>query len=174
MTRYSAEELFRMAEAVERDGMSFYRQAAAVVSDPELAGLLNELASWEGKHHERFATMRAELPPEARRGIGPGNPVEEHAADYLQAWVDGKVFPGSLQPGGELPPLTVPEDVLDYALTREKETIVFFLTLQAQVPTYCGQDRIRDIIDEELNHVYILERMRRERPGLLAAREGQG
>jgi rubrerythrin len=163
MIRYNAEELFRMAESVERDGMRFYRQAAQNVDSPELAELLSQLADWEGRHDTQFAAMRADLPEAATRGTGPGDPVEEHAADYLQAFVDGKVFPSPSRTSGfEYPRLAEPEEVLAYAIGREKDTIVFFLTLQQQVPRYRGQDRIQGIIDEELKHVHILEGKRRE------------
>ena len=57
MIRYNAEELFRMAESVERDGRQFYRQAAQAVASPDLARLLNELADWEAKHEMRFAEI---------------------------------------------------------------------------------------------------------------------
>lgn len=163
MIRYNAEELFRMAESVERDGMRFYRQAAQTVESPELARMLTELAEWEAKHEQRFADLRNELPETASRGNGPGDPVEEHAADYLQAFVDGKVFPDpSRTRGFEHPNLVESDDVLAYAIGREKDTIVFFLTLQQQVPRYRGRDQIQAIIDEELKHVHILERKRRE------------
>lgn len=162
MITYNAEELFQMAEAVEHEGRRFYRQAAAAVGNPELAELLNQLAEWEGKHEERFAAMRAELPESARHETGPGDPVEEHAADYLHAFVDGKVFPGVLRPGDSPPPLATPSDVLGYALAREKDTIIFFLTLQAQVPKYWGRERIQGIIEEELKHVHLLEHQRRK------------
>lgn len=174
MIRYNAEELFRMAESVERDGRQFYRQAAQAVGCPDLARLLNELADWEGKHEERFAAMRAELPESASREPGPGDPLEEHAADYLQAFVDGKVFPGPSRTAGfAFPQLADPAAVLAYAIGREKDTVVFFLTLQQQVPKFRGQERIQAIIDEELKHVHILERKRREIRPTDAAPGGQ-
>ncbi len=77
--------------------------------------------------------------------------------------MDGKIFPDPARIGrSDFPNLQVPEDVLNYALSREKDTIVLFLTVQGQVPKFWGQDRIRAIIDEELKHVHILERKRRE------------
>jgi rubrerythrin len=171
MVKYNAEELFRMAESVERDGMCFYRQAARDVQNPEVAGLLTQLADWEGRHEQQFAAMRADLPEAASREAGPGDPVEEHAADYLQAFVDGKVFPSPSRTSGfEYPRLAGADEVLTYAVGREKDTIVFFLTLQQHVPKYRGQDRIQGIIDEELKHVHILEGKRRE---LQAASGGQ-
>lgn len=163
MIRYNAEELFQMAESVERDGAAFYREAAQATNNQDLVDLLTQLADWEDRHRQRFAAMRNELPPEAQHEAGPGDPVEEHAADYLQAFVDGKVFPDPTRAErSSYPNLEVPEDVLDYALGREKDTIVFFLTVQGQVPKFWGHDRIRAIIDEELKHVHILEQKRRE------------
>ena len=155
MTRYSADELFQMAESVEQDGMRFYRAAADRMAEPRLKSLLAELAEWEGRHRERFAALRHELPPEARQDDGPGDPVEEHAEDYLRAYVEGRIFPAAR------PDLASPEEVLAFAIGREKDTIVFFLTVQAQVPKFRGRDRIQAIVEEELKHVHILERERR-------------
>lgn len=163
MITYNAEELFRMAESVERDGMHFYRQAAQTIESADLASLLTQLADWEEKHEQRFSTLRKELPESASRESGPGDPVEENAAGYLQAFVNGKVFPPPSRTSGfDHPTLVKPDEVLAYAIGREKDTIVFFLTLQQQVPKYRGRDQIQAIIDEELKHVYILEGKRRE------------
>lgn len=174
MTRYNAEELFRMAESVEREGMRFYRQMAQTVEHPEVRNLLSELADWEAKHEKLFAAMREELPETARQEPGPGDPLEEHAADYLQAFIEGKVFPGpSRTEGFEYPTLADLDALLNYAIGREKDTIVFFLTIQRQVLKYRGQERIAAIIDEELKHVHILERKRRELAGATTAGRGQ-
>ncbi len=81
MIRYNAEELFQMVESVERDGASFYREAAQATGNHGMAEMLNQLADWEDRHRQRFAAMRAELPPQAQHETGPGYPVEEHAAD---------------------------------------------------------------------------------------------
>jgi rubrerythrin len=160
MIRYNADELFQMALAVERHGEAFYRSAAENVDDEELSTLLTTLAEWEVRHEKRFAEIRSKLPARATRDHTPGDPEEEHAGDYLAAFADGKVFPAKADIDFASADVL---QLLDYALGREKDTIVFFLTMIQHVPEHWGHDQVRAIVDEELKHVHILTRERAKR-----------
>ena len=56
---FNADEVFEMAEQIERNGARFYRTAAEKF--PEVNPLLLELAAMEDKHEKTFAAMRSEL-----------------------------------------------------------------------------------------------------------------
>ncbi|MFW6367398.1 MAG: ferritin-like domain-containing protein [bacterium] len=163
MIRYNAEELFQMAESVERDGALFYRRAAEASDSPDTSELFTRLADWEEKHEKLFAELRQSLPDSARHEDGPGDPVEEHAAAYLQAFVDGKVFPAPswATAAGETP-AAVPRSALEFALDREKDTIILFLTMQEHVPKYWGREQVQKIVAEELKHVHMIEAQLRD------------
>ena len=156
--RYSAEEIFQMAESVEREGARFYRLAAKNSENAETKAFFNRLADWETRHEKLFAALRSDLPHAARHEDGPGDPIEEHAADYLRAFVDGKVFPHPPRLADSGESITAdPVKALEFALGREKDTIILFLTLQEQVPKYWGREKVQQIVAEELKHVHMIE-----------------
>lgn len=163
MIRYNAEELFEMAESVERAGASFYRRAAEAGGNPDATALFARLADWEEKHEKLFAELRRSLPESARHEDGPGDPIEEHASDYLKAFVDGKVFPDPTRATAAGEDLAAdPGRAIEFALTREKDTIILFLTMQEHVPKYWGREQVRKIVTEELKHVHMLEAQLRQ------------
>ena len=62
---FSANEIFEMAEQLERNGAKFYRTSAEGVKDPASRDLLQSLADMEDTHEKTFASMRASLSDEA-------------------------------------------------------------------------------------------------------------
>ena len=58
---FSADEIFEVAEQLERNGAKFYRDASAKVSDADAKALLNQLATMEDDHLKTFQDMKAEL-----------------------------------------------------------------------------------------------------------------
>ena len=62
MTRaFNAFEVFEIAEQIERNGAAFYRKAAGLFDQPQLVRMFLDLARWEAKHEEVFASMRRQL-----------------------------------------------------------------------------------------------------------------
>jgi len=153
--RFNADEVFRIAERIEENGARFYRAAAKAVPE-ESAGMFYDLAAWEDQHLKTFAAMREKL-SDAARGETAWDPDDEAAA-YLQAVADGSVFDLGEEPlaaVGENPTI---EDILRFALQREKDSITFYVGLQHLAPGRLGKDDIDRIIREEMSHVSLLTR----------------
>ena len=55
---FNADNVFEMAEQIERNGALFYRQAANDVADPDAKQFLLDLAAMEDDHEKTFAVMR--------------------------------------------------------------------------------------------------------------------
>jgi len=47
---FNADEIFEMAEQIERNGASFYRKSAESIDDPAEKKLLLDLAAMEDEH----------------------------------------------------------------------------------------------------------------------------
>ncbi|MDY6971560.1 MAG: ferritin family protein [Thermodesulfobacteriota bacterium] len=154
----NADEIFEMAEQIEKNGAEFYRQAAGSISDAPVRQLLLDFASMEDEHLEVFASMRAELSDQERRStvFDP----EGEAAQYLRALADLRVFDKAAKEDfillEDLSEQEKAKQVFRGAIAREKESIVFYLGMKELVPEKLGKNRIDNIIREEMKHVRML------------------
>jgi len=87
---FNANEVFEMAEQMERNGGKFYRTSAESAEDPDSKKFLLELAEMEDQHERTFKSMRAELTA-AEKASTVFDPQGE-AALYLRALADTRVF----------------------------------------------------------------------------------
>jgi len=152
MMRYdfNADEVFEMAEQMERNGDKFYKSAAATVDDEAHKKLLLELAAMEVDHEKTFKAMRNDLKV-AEKSATVFDP-EGEAALYLRALVDTRVF---FEKEVDVSSM---ENILKAAIEAEKDSIVFYLGMKNAVPEKLGQDRIEGIIKEEMGHIRLLSR----------------
>jgi len=153
---YSAQEIFVMAEQIERNGARFYRRAAESTEMSGSRQFLLELAEMEDKHEQTFARMKSELGDHAEADLilDP----DDQAAAYLQAMADGHVFDVRANPAELLTGSETMEEILKTAIGLEKDSIVFYLGMKQIVPENLGRDKIEWIITEEMRHVTILSK----------------
>ena len=147
---FSADEIFEMAEQMERNGQQFYNAAAAAVQGEGHKKLLLELAGMEVDHEKTFKAIRAELTQKEKQ-TNVFDP-EGDAALYLKALVDTRVF---FQKEMDVSSM---EKILKAAIEAEKDSIVFYLGMKNAVPEELGRGRLDDIIKEEMGHVRQLSR----------------
>ena len=75
---FNADEVFEMAEQIERNGAKFYRKAAENIADADEKKLLIHLAEMEDDHEKTFKTLRAEL-VENEKAVTTFDPESEAA-----------------------------------------------------------------------------------------------
>ncbi len=151
---FNADEIFEMAEQIERNGANFYRKVAGTADEAEVRRVLLDLAAMEDEHEKTFAAMRAQLSAEQRISI-TFDP-EGEAAMYLQAMADGYVFDVRTDPSELLTGEEGLADILHTAIGLEKDSIVFYLGIRDLVPEKFGKGKINDIIKEEMGHITTL------------------
>jgi rubrerythrin len=151
----NADEVFQMAEQIERNGARFYRKAAGT-AEGEPREIMLKFAAMEDEHERTFQALRAQLPDEARQPMvfDPDNEV----GLYLKAMADGYVFDTREDPAATLIGGQSVHDIFRVALGREKESVVFYEGLKQMVPGEAGKDKIDRIIVEELAHIGIISR----------------
>ncbi|MFZ0240054.1 MAG: ferritin family protein [Desulfobacterales bacterium] len=147
---FNADEIFEMAEQMERNGEKFYKNAAGAIDDAAHKTLLLELAAMEIDHEKTFKAMRSDLKA-AEKGATVFDPDGE-AALYLRALADTRVFFEKKIDVSSM------EKILKAAIEAEKDSIVFYLGMKNAVPDKLGQDRIEGIIKEEMGHIRLLSR----------------
>jgi len=147
---FNADDVFDMAEQIEKNGAAFYRKAAADVSDPDAKAFLLDLAAMEDDHEKTFSAMRKKL-SSAEKTQTVFDPNGE-AASYLKALADTRIF---FQKEIDT---TSMQAILKAAILAEKDSIVFYLGMKDLVPEGLGQTRLDDIIKEEMSHINLLSR----------------
>ena len=151
---FNADEIFEMAEQMERNGAKFYRKIAEVYASGQQHKILLELAAMEEQHEKTFAAMREEL-SELESTETVFDP-DDQAALYLRAFADGYVFDIKLDPSKHLSGKETMEDIIWMAIEIEKDSIVFYTGIKEKVPERLGKSKVDSIIKEEMGHVTIL------------------
>lgn len=151
---FNIDEIFEIAEQIERNGANFYRKAAKSFDDEKSKGMLLELAEMEDEHEKSFAGMRRDFAKEKK--LAEAFDPEGEAALYLKAIADGYVFKVDEDPSDMLTGKERMEDILVMAIILEKDSIVFYTGIRDIVPEELGKDKMSDIIAEEMEHVTLL------------------
>ena len=154
--QFNADEVFEMAEQIERNGARFYRKAADGAAGETAREFMLRLAAMEDEHEKTFADMRATLSAPERKPM-VFDP-EGETGIYLDAMADGYVFDVRTDPSEKLSGDESVEDVLKTAIGLEKESVVFYEGMKQMVPDDAGKGKLDGIIREELGHIALLSR----------------
>ena len=147
---FNADEIFAIAEQIERNGANFYRMAAENITDVDKKKLLIQLAEMEDDHEKTFKNLRAEL-GENERVMTTFDP-EGESESYLSALADTRVFYEKEVDTNSL------KEIFKTAITAEKDYIVFYLGMKDVVPSHMGKQKLDGIIQEEMSHIRLLSR----------------
>ena len=147
---FNADDIFEIAEQLERNGAKFYRNAADGISDPASKAFLLKLAVMEDEHEKTFHSLRTTLTGEEKAPT-VFDPQDE-AVLYLKALADTRVFFEKEMAGTSM------KEILKSAIEAEKDSIVFYLGMKDAVPEKSGRNKIETIIKEEMGHIRILSR----------------
>ncbi len=147
---FNADEIFEMAEQIERNGASFYRKSAELIADPAEKKLLLDLAAMEDEHEKTFADLRAGLSKKEK--VATVFDPEGEISLYLRALADTRVF---FEKKIDTPSI---EDIFKEAILAEKDSIVFYMGMKEMVPENLGKAKIDAIIKEEMNHIKLLSK----------------
>lgn len=147
---FNADEIFEMAEQMERNGAKFYSEAAQNIPAGKNRDLLLRLAEMEVEHEKTFVEMRNSLTDKDRQNsvFDP----EGETVQYLKALVDTRVFFKK-----EIDATSM-RDILKEALLAEKDAIVFYLGMKDLVPEARGKSHLEHIIKEEMEHIKLIGR----------------
>ena len=152
---FNADEIFAMAEQIERNGAAFYRLAAKQF--PAQQRLLTIIAEQEDQHCATFSALRRQLASKDREAItfDPGQEAEA----YLRAMADRRVVDVSRRPKDVIKGAESFADILGIAIGMEKDAIVFYGGMQDMVPPALGRDKLDLIIKEEKKHIVFLNQL---------------
>jgi len=147
---FNADEIFEIAEQIERNGAKFYRTAANNIPDSNKKKLLIDLAEMEDEHEQTFKNMRKEL-TEDEKILTTFDPNGE-SEGYLRALADTRVF------YEKKINTTSFKEILTSAIAAEKDSIVFYIGMKDVVPAHLGKEKLDGIIKEEMSHIRLLSK----------------
>ena len=151
MVQFNADEIFEIAEQIERNGAAFYHRAAEGAPE-RCARTLRRLADMEVEHQKTFHQMRQQVAGAVAESYDP----DGTAAMYLRALAEGRVFDLRSNPAAELSGGERVPEILKIAVGLEKESIVFYTGLKGVLPPGEARESLDRIIDEELGHITML------------------
>jgi rubrerythrin len=155
---FNAREVFDIGVQIEANGKAFYEAAAKKTAETGMREFFRELAAWEATHIQLFTELRDALP--AAAGNVPLFDPNDEAAIYLQATADSHVFVKNKDMLGLVAGCKGPLDILEVAMTFEKDSVVFYTTMKKVVAKNLGQDTVDRLIDEEIRHIGLLAQRR--------------
>lgn len=151
---FNADEIFEMAEEIERNGAKFYRKAAQETSDEKIKKMFLDMAEMEDGHLRTFEQMRTQL-SEGQKEQNIFDPNNEGAM-YLQTMADAHGYEGRISPQKEFTGNESVKEILEIALNAEKESVVFYYGIRSMVSMKAGRSQVELIINEELSHITTL------------------
>jgi rubrerythrin len=147
---FNADEVFEMAEQIERSAAKFYREGAAKAPDRQIKDMFLRLAAMEDSHQRTFEEMRKALSDQEKGGT-TFDP-EGEASLYLQAMADERGFEGKRSRTEMLTGKESSRELLEIAIEAEKNSILYYVGLKTLVPEGAGKDKVEAIIREEVSH----------------------
>ena len=147
---FNADEVFEIAEQIERNGAEFYRRAAENIDEPENKKFLLDLAIMEDEHEQTFKQMRSEL-TKNEKSMTTFDPEGESEV-YLKSLADTRVFYEKDIDTTSL------KEIFKSGISAEKDSIVFYLGMKEVVPPHLGKDKLDVIIKEEMSHIKLLSK----------------
>jgi rubrerythrin len=153
---FNADEVFEMAEQIERNAAKFYQEAATKTSERQIKDVFLRLAAMEDTHLRTFQQMRTTLSDQEKGGT-TFDP-EGEASLYLQAMADDRGFEGMRGRNVKLTGKESTRELLEIAINAERNSILYYVGLKEMVPTEVGRDKVETIIREEVSHAADLRR----------------
>jgi rubrerythrin len=152
---FNAEEIYQIGVQIEKNGEAFYIAAASAASDPDAKKLFTELAAWEKGHIKLFSDLKSLLP--GSLGADDSLDSDDQKSGYLRALAGGHVFIANKDPKSLVAKCSDAASVLKIAIEFEKDSVVVYTAMKNIVPPKLGKDTIDRLINEEIQHVVMLQ-----------------
>jgi len=153
MNTYSPDEIFQIAEQIERNGIGYYRKACEIACGSERKKLFKELENMERQHLEDFIKIRQEFKADA---ADTPLDVNGEAGLYLSAIANSNVFVPDKDPAESIGAGCDIDKIIERAIDMEKNSIIFYIGLKDLVISKAGKRKVESIIQQEIKHILML------------------
>ncbi|HON06218.1 MAG TPA: ferritin family protein [Candidatus Ratteibacteria bacterium] len=152
----NADELFKVAMNIEKQGIDFYQNAIDKSTDKKITEFLEFLVKEEERHYETFKKMDAEMQDIRFRPEG----FDEEISQYLRSLVNSGVFENIL-PRSEWQNITI-RDAVNIGIQVEKTSILFYSGILDITEEQSAKPALEKIIQEEKHHLVTLSNFWKE------------
>jgi len=150
MVNYSANELVELAVQIEKRGYAYYDEALKRKGlTPKAAELFILLRDQEKKHEQFFLSLRNESD---HLELDESNDWDS-VSSFLRSMTDCWVFDCPEAALAKAKDATDVEELIDNALSFEKDTLLFFKSLQDVIVDEHKVSLLDAIINEEIMHI---------------------
>lgn len=144
---FTGEEVLEIALQIEESGKLFYEKALLYAESAELKEMLTWLAEEETKHMQTFRELGEQL----NYYFIPNEQYKGEYEDYVKSLVNSHIFKIS-EAEDLVKAIKNDQDILQFALRFEKDTIVIFQEFK-NIANKAGGDLIEQLINEEKSHI---------------------
>ena len=148
---FNAGEVFKVAIQIEENGRKFYEESRNIIENPQVRALFADLALQEIEHKRKFEALMGQLPPGSKSSTvwDPESEMDR----YIKMMADDHVFVSSAQCQKPADRIRDAEDALKLAIEFEKDSVIFFLTIEEAVTGKKDQELIKTLLKEEQEHL---------------------
>jgi rubrerythrin len=154
---FEVKEVLDFAEYIEQTGYEFYSEAAKKFSDHKIVELFKYLALEEMKHEKLFKNLA-----KSAATFDAEESYEGEFKAYMKEFCASHSLANRDTLRNSLDNLKTFEDVLDKAISFEKDSVVFFSELK-YMSAFDKEQVIEKVIKEELDHLRKLLKFRIKR-----------
>ncbi len=147
---FNAGEVFKIAVQIEENGKKFYEESQKSIDNAQVKKLFSELALQEVEHKKKFESIRAQLPvaSTASNVWDPDNELDR----YIKMMADQHVFVSDAGLKEQISKIGDTKDALKMAITFEKDSVIFFLSLE-DATEKTDKELIKSLVKEEQEHL---------------------
>jgi rubrerythrin len=145
-------EVINFAIEREQESYDLYKKLAEKVEKPRLKAIFQTLMGEEKKHKEFYSSFLSTLEEKQSPGVSEG----EEYDTYMRTLIDSRRTVKE-------PPVNLEniQEILDFAIGREKDAVLFYVGLENYVPEEDRQT-VKNIIKEEGTHIVKLTHLKKE------------
>ena len=155
-TKFSGFEILKIAQKVARNGAKFFRNEAELFDDAEVLQVLSVLVGWHERHEKIYARMRGQF-SEKTGDFGVFDP-DDYMQSNPEAMAGLTAFAIKPDAARHFTGSESKEQILEEAIRKKKDIIVFYNGLKDFARDEVGRDIIDEIIKEENRHIEMLSK----------------
>jgi len=154
MALFNVSEIVDMAIEKEKRRRDFYDLVSKNFSAQNIKELFVKLRDWEETHIKKISRIRQSLNQEETTDSYPGE-LQEYIANVIDNKLYNDVTPLKFKDN-----VNTPLDAIRYGISFEKDAIIFFNEFLPYISTREDNQAIKDLIEEEKQHIIYLVKLR--------------